>query len=59
MVFSTLARTQSLLRPSFITTNGLSQMGPYQDMPENTAAGTLYNPPDTETCCGISYDGSK
>eukprot|EP00339_Tiarina_fusa_P021482 CAMPEP_0117045932 /NCGR_PEP_ID=MMETSP0472-20121206/31773_1 /TAXON_ID=693140 ORGANISM="Tiarina fusus, Strain LIS" /NCGR_SAMPLE_ID=MMETSP0472 /ASSEMBLY_ACC=CAM_ASM_000603 /LENGTH=53 /DNA_ID=CAMNT_0004758117 /DNA_START=15 /DNA_END=176 /DNA_ORIENTATION=+ len=49
---------QMLYKATFFSSNGESQIGPVLDMPDNTAAGTLYNPPDTESCCGMSFDGS-
>ena len=38
--------------------NGTAQVGPYLDMPDNSASGDLWNPPDTESTMGISFDGS-
>lgn len=32
-------------------------MGPAIDMPDNTASGDMWNPPDTESTMGISFDG--
>ena len=34
---------------------GEPQIGNYLDMPDNTASGDLWNPPDTESTMGISY----
>eukprot|EP00293_Proteomonas_sulcata_P005107 CAMPEP_0184330796 /NCGR_PEP_ID=MMETSP1049-20130417/144371_1 /TAXON_ID=77928 /ORGANISM="Proteomonas sulcata, Strain CCMP704" /LENGTH=68 /DNA_ID=CAMNT_0026653249 /DNA_START=487 /DNA_END=693 /DNA_ORIENTATION=- len=39
--------------------NGTAQMGPYLDMPDNTASGDLWNPPDTESTMGISFDNCE
>lgn len=38
---------------------GEPQIGNYLDMPDNTASGDLWNPPDTESTMGISYDGCE
>eukprot|EP00290_Baffinella_frigidus_P005966 CAMPEP_0180124156 /NCGR_PEP_ID=MMETSP0986-20121125/4498_1 /TAXON_ID=697907 /ORGANISM="non described non described, Strain CCMP2293" /LENGTH=53 /DNA_ID=CAMNT_0022063471 /DNA_START=43 /DNA_END=204 /DNA_ORIENTATION=+ len=34
---------------------GTAQMGSIVDMPDNTSSGDLWNSPDGESCCGISY----
>ena len=39
--------------------NGEPQLGPALDMPDNSAAGDLWNPPDTESTMGISYDNCE
>ena len=38
--------------------NGEPQLGSVLDMPDNSAAGDVWNPPDTESTMGISFDGS-
>mmetsp|Transcript_26175 Transcript_26175/g.53196 ORF Transcript_26175/g.53196 Transcript_26175/m.53196 type:complete len:83 (-) Transcript_26175:144-392(-) len=43
---------------SFFKGGGEPQMGPTIDMPDNTASGDMWNPPDTESTMGISFDGS-
>eukprot|EP00960_Hanusia_phi_P030303 748509-Hanusia_phi.AAC.2 len=44
---------------SFFKGNGFKQLGPYLDMPDNSAAGDVWNPPDTESTSGISYDNCE
>jgi len=44
---------------SFFKGNGFKTIGPYLDMPDNSAAGDVWNPPDTESTSGISYDNCE
>mmetsp|Transcript_62675 Transcript_62675/g.91895 ORF Transcript_62675/g.91895 Transcript_62675/m.91895 type:complete len:81 (+) Transcript_62675:7-249(+) len=44
---------------SFFKGNGFKQLGPYLDMPDNSSAGDVWNPPDTESTSGISYDNCE
>jgi len=43
----------------FITGGGEPTLGGYLDMPDNTASGDVWNPPDTESTMGISYDNCE
>ena len=40
---------------SFFKGGGTAQMGSILDMPDNTSSGDLWNSPDGESCCGVSY----
>lgn len=44
---------------SFFKGGGEPQMGPALDMPDNTASGDMWNPPDTESTAGISFDNCE
>mmetsp|Transcript_34638 Transcript_34638/g.80965 ORF Transcript_34638/g.80965 Transcript_34638/m.80965 type:complete len:80 (+) Transcript_34638:180-419(+) len=44
---------------SFFKGGGFKQLGPALDMPDNSAAGDVWNPPDTESTSGISYDNCE
>jgi len=44
---------------SFFKGDGFKALGPYLDMPDNSAAGDVWNPPDTESTSGISYDNCE
>mmetsp|Transcript_26964 Transcript_26964/g.67998 ORF Transcript_26964/g.67998 Transcript_26964/m.67998 type:complete len:81 (+) Transcript_26964:1-243(+) len=44
---------------SFFKGDGFKSIGPALDMPDNSAAGDVWNPPDTESTSGVSYDNCE
>lgn len=44
---------------SFFKGNGFKALGPSLDMPDNSASGDVWNPPDTESTSGISFDNCE